>query len=143
MQQMQNNDIMQSILRGRPYYMVCMAPSTYFWTLVFYSFSTILKHVFPFRARSTVFILSQCSVFIFSLCSVFIFSLCSVLRALRALRARCRRSVPAAGAPRPLRGRSAPTRTLPRYARCGPFGPAAGPSGRCGRFAPAGLVQSY
>ena len=43
--------------------------------------------------------------------------------------ARCGRSAPAAGAPRPLRGRSAPTRTLPRYARCGPFGPAAGPSG--------------
>ena len=52
----------------------------------------------------------------------------------------------AAGAARPLHARSALTRTLPRFARCGPFGPAAGPSGplralraRCGRFAPAGL----
>ena len=35
----------------------------------------------------------------------------------------------AAGAPRPLHARSALTRTLPRFARCGPFGPAAGPSG--------------
>ena len=34
--------------------MVCMAPSTYFCFFVFYSFSTILKHVFPFRARSTI-----------------------------------------------------------------------------------------
>ena len=42
-------------------------------------------------------------------------------RPLRALPARCGRSAPAAG-------RSAPTRTLPRYARCGPFGPAAGAS---------------
>ena len=41
-------------IQGRPYYMVCTAPSTYFWTLVFYSFSGILKHVFSFCAQATI-----------------------------------------------------------------------------------------
>ena len=35
----------------------------------------------------------------------------------------------AAGAPRPLHARPVLTRTTPRFARCGPFGPAAGPPG--------------
>ena len=34
--------------------MVCTAPSTYFWNLVFYSFSAIPKHVFSFHAQSTI-----------------------------------------------------------------------------------------
>ena len=42
--------------------------------------------------------------------------------------ARCGPFGPAAGAPRPLHARSVLTRTTPRFARCGPFGPAAGAS---------------
>ena len=44
----------KSRIRGRPYYMVCTAPSTYFWNLVFYSFSAIPKHVISFHAQSTI-----------------------------------------------------------------------------------------